>query len=121
MSQDSKREIQVGGDYYETVQGNVTHHHPPQPSTPQISPQSNLAELSRIATTDQNSLNRQTAAQSLGETANPEAIPALCQVLEDNNSDVRSSAIQALGKIAQANNFRGYSATRKAKGKSLLQ
>ena len=106
MSQNSKREIHVSGDYDETVQDNVTHYHPSQPSSPEVLTKPNLPELARIATIDQNPINRLAATQLLGETANPEAIPPLCQVLEDNNSEVRSTAIQALGKIAQANHFK---------------
>ena len=107
MSKDSKLKIHVGSDYSETIQEEVIHHHAPQTNKTQIFPNTDLAKLARIATTDQNPQNRLAAAQALGETANPEAIPPLCQVLEDNDSNVRSSAIQALGKIAQANNFRG--------------
>ena len=106
MSQNSKREIHVSGDYDETVQDNVTHYNSSQSSPPEVPTKPNLPELARIATTDQNPLNRLAVTQLLGETANPEAIPALCQILEDNNSEVRSTAIQALGKIAQANQFK---------------
>jgi hypothetical protein len=56
--------------------------------------------------TDSSPRNRQKAAQELGELGNDNAIPCLIEASEDPNEDVRFSAMEALGKIAGARQFK---------------
>lgn len=53
------------------------------------------------ALNDEDPYVRESAAKSLGNISNQQAISALVQALNDQDSDVRKSAAEALGKIGK--------------------